>query len=577
MQQAGHQEMTLPEPVWRGVEQAIRLWQDDGLLSRLWARDAGLWTGGDEAQWLGWLRAPVEHAAQQERFDRLAAEVRRIGCGYALLLGMGGSSLCPEVLARTFAPAEGSPQLLVLDSTDPAQVRRFEDAIDPARTVFIVSSKSGTTLEPNIFLRYFYDLTVKRFGPEEAAARFIAITDPGSALDRLAQERGFRHVFHGVASIGGRYSALSNFGLVPAAIMGLDVARLLGRAREMAELCGPAAGVAGNPGVVLGLAMGIGCQHGCDKVTVAASPPIESVGGWLEQLLGESTGKAGTGLVPVDGEQLADPGAYAHDRLFVYLRLRSHPDPAQDEAIDRLEADGKPVVRLSLEDPYDLGAEFFRWEMATAVCGAVLEINPFDQPDVEASKLAARRLTAEYETAGRLPHETPLARHGTLELFADPVNRAALSVESAGAADVPALLSAHLRRLLPGNYFALLAYVDMNHAHDAELQRIRNRVRDVMHVATCLGYGPRFLHSTGQAYKGGPNAGVFLQITCQDLHDVAIPGQRYTFGIVKAAQARGDLEVLAARGRRALRVHIAGDPLRGLEQLRELVERATEG
>ena len=466
---------------------------------------------------------------------------------------MGGSSLAPEVLKETFGRIDGFPEVLVLDSTDPAQIKALERKVDLAKALFIVSSKSGTTLEPNIFKRYFFERASQVVGAERAGSRFIAITDPGSHLHKVADVDRFRRVFFGDPSIGGRYSALSDFGMVPAAVMGLDVSRLLERAEEMAEACAASVPVEKNPGVVLGVTLGVLATHGRDKVTLIVSPALYDLGAWLEQLLAESTGKEGKGLIPVDREPLGPPEVYGADRLFVYLRLASAPDEHQDPAVEALEGAGHPVVRITLNDLYDLGAEFFRWEFATAVAGSVLGVNAFNQPDVEASKVATRRLTDEYEKTGKLPPESPLR----------------VSDRTLAAA-----LGAHFRTIKPGDYVALLAYVEMTAAHEATLQAIRRAVRDRYRVATCVGFGPRFLHSTGQAYKGGPNTGVFLQVTCDDAEDLPVPGRSYTFGAVKAAQARGDLLVLVERGRRALRVHLGADVADGLRTLRSAVDRA---
>ncbi len=547
------QTWTLPADLEAEVRATLAAWAAGGRVRRLWARDAALWSGADEAGWLGWLGIAEAQLGRLEHLRRVAEDARTGGFTHALLLGMGGSSLCPAVLHETFGRIEGSPELHVLDSTDPAQVRSIEGKVDLARTLFIVSSKSGSTLEPNIFKQYFFARITQALGAERAGSRFIAITDPGSQMQRVAEADGFRHIFFGLPSIGGRYSALSDFGMVPAAVMGLDVARFLGQADEMANACAARVPVEENPGAVLGIILGVLARHGRDKVTLIASPGIRDLGAWLEQLLAESTGKDGRGLIPVDREPAGPPAAYGADRLFVYLRLATAPDRAEDERVAALETAGQPVVRITVEDPYGLGAEFFRWEFATAVAGAVLGINAFNQPDVEASKIATRRLTDEYEKTGTLPPESPVR---------------------VGDGTLVATLRAHLGKIAPGDYVALLAYVEMTAAHEAPLQAIRRAVRDRYRVATCLGFGPRFLHSTGQAYKGGPNTGVFLQITCDDAADLPVPGQTYSFGVVKAAQARGDLQVLTERGRRALRVHLGKDVARGLEMLRTAVDQA---
>jgi len=546
------QTWKLPADLDAQVRATLREWAKGGTVRRLWARDATLWTGGDEASWLGWLEIAEDQIARIGHLRRVAEDVRHEGFAHALLLGMGGSSLCPEVLKETFGRIHGHPELVVLDSTDPAQIRAFETKVDLAKTLFIVSSKSGSTLEPNIFKQYFFARAQKIVGASRVGSRFIAITDPGSKLQQVAEAERFRHVFFGLSSIGGRYSALSDFGMVPAAIMGLDVARFLGGAEEMAHACASCVPVEENPGAMLGIIMGMAARNGRDKVTLITSPGLHDLGAWLEQLLAESTGKEGQGLIPVDREPLGAPEIYGADRLFVYLRLASAPDARQDEQVAGLEQAGHPVVGITVDDPYDLGAEFFRWEFATAVAGSILGINPFNQPDVEVSKIATRRLTDEYARTGTLPPESPTR---------------------VSDKNLPAVLEAHLRTLEPGDYFALLAYIEMSAANEAELQAIRRSVRDRYRVATCLGFGPRFLHSTGQVYKGGPNTGVFLQITYDDAADLPVPGQKYTFGIVKEAQARGDLQVLLERGRRALRVHLGQDVKSGLARLRSAIDR----
>jgi len=566
------QTFRLPKDLDAAVKDAIEDWQKGDKVRRLWRHDATLWTGKDEAKWLGWLDIVDDQLSHIEHLKNMAQEVKSAGFQHALLLGMGGSSLCPEVMRMTFGKIAGYPELHVLDSTDPAQIRAIEKKIDLANTIFIVSSKSGSTLEPNIYKQYFFERVKQKLGEKKAGERFIAITDPGSKMQQVAESDGFRHIFYGLPSIGGRYSALSNFGMVPAAVMGVDVAQFLNATQEMAHACGPTVAAVDNPGVVLGAILGTLGNRGHDKVTIIASPGIFDLGAWLEQLIAESTGKIGKGLVPVDRESLGAPEVYGKDRVFAYLRLESGADAAQDKAVDALERAGQPVVRIAVEQAYNLGEEFLRWEIATAVAGSILGINPFDQPDVEASKIVTRALTSEYEKSGKLPDEAPLFEGSGFKLFADAKNTEALN-ESAGKS-LEGYLKAHLSRLGAGDYFAVLAYIEMNDAHENSLQGFRHAVRDTKRVATCLGFGPRFLHSTGQAYKGGPNSGVFLQITCDDAADLPVPGQKYTFGVVKAAQARGDFQVLAERGRRALRVHLTGDVEAGLQRLGAAIQQA---
>jgi transaldolase / glucose-6-phosphate isomerase len=561
----------LPANLLSKVQSTLEDWRVQGKIRHLWQRDARLWTGTDEGEWLDWLGITDDQLAHLQPLKQLAAEVKTGGYAHIVLLGMGGSSLCPEVLKLTFGQIDGFPELLILDSTDPAQIQALEAKINGSKTLFIVSSKSGSTLEPNIFKQYFFDQQLQT--NSNAADHFIAITDPGSHLDQIARQAGFRQIFYGIPGIGGRYSALSNFGLVPAAAMGLDVAHFLNLTEEMVHSCASSVPPADNPGVVLGVILGVAAQQGRDKVTLVSSSHIGDLGAWLEQLLAESTGKEGKGLIPVDNEPLGTPACYGSDRLFVYLRLASAPDPEQDRAIAVLEQAGQPVVHIAVTDSYHLGQEFFRWQIATAVAGSVLGIHAFNQPDVEASKIATRQLTTAYEASGTLPPEIPLLVENNIALFADSAYEVILKKTIPEELSLQKLLRAHLDQLQPGDYFALLAYIQMNAPHQDQLQTIRRQIRDAYKVATCLGFGPRFLHSTGQAYKGGPNTGVFLQITCRDPVDLAVPGQKYSFGVVKAAQARGDFQVLTERHRRALRVHFDGDVDMGLKLLHEAIEQ----
>ena len=565
---------SLPESLAATVKTTIADWQSGGKMKRLWDRDASLWTGDDESKWLGWLDIVEEQTAHQDEHDKLAKEVRQRGFEHILLLGMGGSSLCPEVLRMTFGRIPQFPNLHVLDSTDPAQVKAFEHQIDIAKTLFIVSSKSGSTLEPNIFKQYFFERTKQTVGATKAGSHFIAITDPGSKMEQVAEGDHFLHVFFGRPSIGGRYSALSNFGMVPGAAIGMDTRKFLSRAAEMVRACGPGTSIEENPGAALGIILGTAANAGRDKVTIITSPGISDLGAWLEQLLAESTGKIGKGIIPVDREALTSPDIYGNDRVFAYVRLENGVDADQEAKVAAIEKAGHPVVRITIADTYELGAEFFRWEIATAVAGAIIGINAFNQPDVEASKIATRNLTSEYEKTGSLPAEKPILEDSGVKLFTDDKNAADLAKAAGGDKSLVGYLKAHLSRIKARDYFAVLGYIQMNAEHEQSLQKIRHAVRDKKHVATCLGFGPRFLHSTGQAYKGGPNSGVFLQITCDDAVELPVPGQKYTFGIVKAAQARGDFQVLAERGRRALRVHLGSNLKAGLATLEAAVQKA---
>jgi transaldolase/glucose-6-phosphate isomerase len=559
----------------RAVEAALEDWRVNSKVQRLWSGDTSLWSGTDEDRWLGWLHEIDNQIGRVDHLQSLVEDIRADGFKCVLLLGMGGSSLCAEVMKHTFGAIDGYPELFVLDSTVPTQIRTFENRFELDKTLFIVSSKSGGTIEPNAFKQYFYDRARCILGADKAGSNFIAITDPGTALHELAQADRFRHVLHGVPDIGGRYSALSNFGTVPAAIMGVNLPEFLDRAHAMALSCGSSIAPEKNPGVRLGLTMGVLAQLGRDKLTLIASPGIAALGTWLEQLISESTGKENQGIVPIDGEVLGPPEVYGDDRLFVYLRLATDQSAAQDAALQMLEQAGQPVVRITLEDRIDLGQEFFRWEIATAVAGSVLGINPFNQPDVEASKVATRNLSALYEQSGELPPESPPLAERGLKLFTDSANAEQLGMNTE-LCTLEGCIRAHLDRLGPGDYFAINAYVEMNDENRQLLQAIRRRVRDAKQVATTLGFGPRFLHSTGQLHKGGPNNGVFLQITSDDAEDLPIPAQKYTFGTLKRFQAQGDFEVLAQRKRRVLRVHLGPDVGAGLESLQEIISSALD-
>jgi len=567
------QSASLPADLDAAVKKNLNDWRASGKVRRLWQHDASLWTNDDEASWLGWLNITDQQLADAAKLKALADEVKSAGFSDILLLGMGGSSLCPEVLSLTYPQTPGFPRLHILDSTDPAQIRSVEKKVNLAKTLFIVSSKSGSTLEPNIYKQYFFERVQQTIGADKAGSHFIAITDPGSKMQLVAERDHFRHIFYGVPSIGGRYSALSNFGMVPAAAMGLDIDKFLQRTKEMVEACQPTTPVEQNPGAMLGLIMGTAAKLGRDKITLITSPGISDLGAWLEQLIAESTGKLGKGIIPVDRETLGAPDVYGNDRVFAYLQLQGASDPAQDAKVTALEKAGQPVVRIAVSDTYSLGQEFFRWEIATAVAGSIIGINAFNQPDVEASKIVTKQLTSEYETKGALPTEKPIVEEAGFRLFTDERNAAELAKATGSDHSLKNYLRAHLARLGAGDYFALLAYIEMNAEHEALLQALRLNVRDHEHVSTVLGFGPRFLHSTGQAYKGGPNSGVFLQVTCDDAHDLPVPGQKYTFGVVKAAQARGDFQVLADRKRRALRVHLGSDVKAGLTKLAELVKQ----
>jgi transaldolase/glucose-6-phosphate isomerase len=566
-----HQRLALGAEIEKAVEKHSEEWRASAKIRRLWHKDKSVWTGDDENKWLGWLTSPEE--ADVADYEDFAERVKGQKFSDAVVLGMGGSSLGPEVLAETFPTKSGFPKLHVLDSTDPAQVRAMEKAVDIKRTLFIVSSKSGGTTEPNAMKDYFYDRVSKAIGADKAGHSFIAVTDPGSSLEKVATKQGFARIFHGEPTIGGRYSVLSPFGLVPAAAAGISVKSLIEHALAMVRSCGADVPPHENPGVQLGLAMGLAGLEGRDKVTILSSERIADFGAWAEQLIAESTGKDGKGLIPINGEPLAEPAAYGRDRFFIDIRTEGEDDAAHDEKLAALETAGHPVVRIVMKSIDHIGQEFFRFEMATAVAGAILGINPFNQPDVESAKIKTRELTGAFEKTGALPSETPAMSTANVDLFTDDANVAVLRKLGADGS-LNSWLKAHLARAGTDDYIALLAYIERDAAHIDALQDMRLKVRDTRHVATCAEFGPRFLHSTGQAYKGGPDSGVFLQITADDAKDLAVPGQKASFGVIKAAQARGDFDVLTERGRRALRVHLKGDLASSLKMLDEAITEA---
>ena len=542
------------------VQAALAELRQRDVIGRMWRRDHTVWSPDptEITDRLGWLTVTDLMCDQAAALEAFAQEVRDAGYRHVVLLGMGGSSLGPEVLRQTLAadamqaPSAGSgqalgggtayPGLMVLDSTVPAWVQWVTDAIDPAKTLFLVSSKSGSTIETNTFYAHFRSLVEGAVGKERAGQNFVAITDSGTSLDRLAQDQGFRLIFRNPPDIGGRYSVLSYFGLVPAALSGLDIRTLLDRADYMREGCASGVAAQDNPGAWLGVIMGTLAQQGRNKLTLVTSPAISGFGLWVEQLLAESTGKEGKGIIPIAGEPLTAPNSYGDDRLFVYLHLDGDDNSDTDPAVERLEASGQPVVRLELRDKYDLGAEFYRWEFATAVSGYLLGIHPFDQPNVQSAKDMTDRVLEGYQRDGCLP---PLAPESSMTDL--------------------------LSKAQSGDYLATMAYIRQTPEVDQALFALRRKVMERHGIATTLGYGPRFLHSTGQLHKGGPAQGLFLQLTAEHEKDVPIPGHPYTFGVLADAQALCDFQALPASGRPVARVRLgsnnASEILRLAEQL----------
>jgi glucose-6-phosphate isomerase len=556
------------------VDTALAWAAEERFSERIWEKDPNLWKPkpADQSEIvdrLGWLTVTDQMRESLPRLYKLRDDARASGFTHLVVLGMGGSSLAPEVLRGTFGSAPDQPQLIVLDSTDPATLIAAEKAIDLPHTLFIVASKSGGTIETLSQFKYFFG-QVQSISGDSAGSQFIAITDPGTSLAELAADLRFRDTFLNPPDIGGRYSALSFFGLVPAAILGIDVGLLLDRADIMRGKCRPKVESAENPGLWLGTIMGTLARNGHDKVTLVMSPPVSTFGYWVEQLIAESTGKEGKGILPVEGESLGVPADYGDDRLFVYLRVREAADPAQDAALAALEAAGRLVVTLELEDRYSIGGEFFRWEFATAVAGAFLQINAFDQPNVQEAKDKTNQVLAAYVQTGSIHEPQAILRTQRVGIVVGEDKAQLFS----NAVSLQAAVEEYLRQVNPGDYVAILAYIERTPETEELLQHIRIRIRNLCRVATTLGYGPRFQHSTGQLHKGGANNGVFIQLVAQDHADVAIPNAPYSFSVLKEAQALGDLQALEEHRRRVIRVQLGTRITDGLGELKQAVDAA---
>jgi glucose-6-phosphate isomerase len=553
------------------VSETLREAETGSLVRRIWRRDASLWKADEGNQKiiknaLGWLAAPDEMIAVADELIEFSDLMRPRGFKHVMVCGMGGSSLCPEVLAQTFGPQTDHPELLVLDSTDPDVLAAFAERIEIEHCLFIIASKSGTTTEPTVFYKFWYDELSKRSA--NPGENFVAITDPGSPLVETAEELGFQRTFLNQSDIGGRYSALTYFGLVPAALAGIDVKRLLDRAKEMAQSCAAVMAATANPGLQLGAFIGECARLGRDKVTIVTDKKIASLGLWIEQLIAESTGKEGKGILPVAGEPLGAPSVYGEDRVFVSISVGAISRDTGSK-LEALSGAGNPIAYLELADTYDLGAEFFLWEFATAFAGWRIGVNPFDQPNVQEAKDATKELLNTFASRGNLPEQTALVADKTLGVYADGNTREALPTTS-----IIDALRAHLATAKPGDYIAFLSYFEETLEFDAKLQEIRTYLRDATKCATTIGYGPRFLHSTGQMHKGGPDTGLFFQLTARDKKDFPVPGEPYTFSILKQAQALGDFRALSAHGRRVVRVDLGEDVSAGLQRLHELIVAA---
>jgi len=560
-------------PYEAAVQETVKRAESEQWTRKIYRKDAGLWKQEENHQKiiknsLGWVTVPDQLYDAADELAAFSARVRNEGFKDVMLLGMGGSSLCPEVFRRTFGKIPGHPELHVLDSTDPATVLAFESEVDLPHTLFVVASKSGTTTEPLMFYKYFIN-KVRQIKGDRAGENFVAITDPGTLMEAMATGDKFRRIFLNPSDIGGRYSALSYFGMVPAALQGFDFKTLLDRAERAMHACAPAVPAADNPAARLGAIIGSLAVAGRNKLTLSTDPEISSLGLWIEQLVAESAGKEGKGILPVANEPLGAPNAYGDDRLFIHIAV-GMIDPEAENRLRAIEAAGHPVVRRVMNDTLDLGEEFYIWEMATAVAGAVMGINPFDQPNVQESKDNTKLLLEDFKRDGHLPEQTLAVEGRGLKVYCDEETIQELGKNKT----IETFIAAHLKRVKPGDYIAMLDYIRETGEHEALIQAIRTHLRDALRVATTTGYGPRFLHSTGQLHKGGDDSGVFIQITADDFQDAPLVGEPFTFSVLKQAQALGDFQSLASRDRRAIRIHLGADGAAGLKTLLEIVRTA---
>lgn len=574
---AQYGEQSLPPELEAEIADAATQWNAEALLGRVWFRDSQVWTGRDESRWLGWLEVTDDPTIVVGRLEAFRERLTKDSIRCVALLGMGGSSLFPDMVRQIFQP-KGDIELRILDSTDPAQIRTFESTIDLEHTVFVVSSKSGTTLETRMFYQYFMGRLETAVGADVAPSRFCVVTDAGSELDLLASRQCFRATFHGDAAVGGRYSALTYFGLLPAAVLGCDVTTLLERARGMADACRPVNAGIQNPGVELGLFLGCAAKADRNKLTLVVTEALTGLGEWIEQLVAESTGKSGVGVIPVQGECLGEPGDYGPDRIFVGIKVDGEDNSENDIALNRLAEAGHPVIRFSLNSIYDVGAECYRWEFATAVAGSILKVHPFNQPDVEGTKLVTRKLVERYSAGRGSTRQTAVMTHqyetGEIGLHAPGVYGRGLGRLVPDTATMMHVLRAHLTQVRPGDYVALLAYLEWCEPYRRMVDALRLGIRTSTGAATTVGFGPRFLHSTGQAHKGGPQNGLYLVFSCTDLVDVDVPGESYSFGQLKDAQVLADEDMLTRRRRRYLRLHLDGDVGDGLNACAALFDEA---
>ncbi|HEY4644340.1 MAG TPA: bifunctional transaldolase/phosoglucose isomerase [Bacteroidota bacterium] len=564
----GSKQSISPGSIKSSFNAALSSLDEAQFARRLFAKDPTLWSSDPGLavsirNRLGWLDRVDEFCRKADEIKKFALNVKRAGFKHVVLLGMGGSSLCPEVCRDTFGSAKGWPELIVLDNTSPEAVGEAASHIDIERSLFIVASKSGTTTETASFYRYFFDRLEKRVD-SKAGGHFVAITDPGSPLIEEARNKKFRAVFENPEDIGGRYSALSYFGLVPMALIGIDVSEMLNNAHQMQLSCGPFIPTEVNPGVSLGTLLGMGYRHGRDKVTFVLSESVRAFGYWVEQLLAESTGKQGRGLVPVEGEPLAPPSAYSNDRVFVSISTDGGGDKSIQKKLEALERAGHPVVRITLKEKLDLGAEFYRWEFATATAGSVMGVNAFDEPNVAESKKNMVDLLDEWKQKGSFTEGQPIVENDGIKVYCDESSKWLFQGKRGSVRE---FLNAFLRLAKAPDYVALLAYLHRTDARHRALQTIRLKLRRRLKTPTTLGYGPRYLHSTGQLHKGGPNSGVFIMFTADSGRDLQIPGEEYGFATLQRSQALGDFRSLNDKERRVVRVHLGSDTLDGLKKI----------
>jgi glucose-6-phosphate isomerase len=574
----------LPADLQKSLVQASKDWQDSGNTRKLWSKDQSLWNMQDDAineghhdaeDHLAWLDSLDRQQQDLPQLRDLQGDVRSASFESVVLLGMGGEALCAQVIAQAFGRLSGFPAIYFLDTVDPEPIKRLRESLDLAKTLFLVSSKSGNTLETNPLKSWFFDQMKTAVG-NEAGSHFLAITDPDSRLQQSAQEDNFKRVFLSEPSITGPYTALCNFGMVPAAVLGLDLPRWLEQASQASKAC-QSDDTVENPGIHLGLLLGAAALQKRDKLTLISSSQPNGLGAWIEQLLATSTGKDAKGIIPICGEHIAPPSHYGKDRLFVCMQLAGEENADLERQLAKLQQAGHPLLRLRLDSPYDLAQQFFIWQVAAFVAAAVLSVRPFDQPDIEAASIETRMRLDDFQETGKLKSAEPIyaegGDHGAL-LYASRKYAARLRKAAGSKPRLEQLLKAHLDQIRTGDYFAVLAYLPDTEQNQQAIQYFRHQVRGAKKTATCLGFGAAALHATGQLFKGGPNTGVFLQITADQNADVPIPSSKYSFGILSDALAAGDLEVLEQRGRRIVRVHLSSDIKTGLRRLSETIESA---